>query len=262
LTVFHTAPRAAAEGGPAPAIPREALFTQSAPASVSQAVLAVPATPSPVALPSAADAANSSAADALAATLQQPAMLPPCAPANLFTSIYSSRGDVRTALGCVVGTTRTITLLGQDFQRGILLAVFPDAMLYELTTDGLWRATPLDDGSNAAPAPGANPDIGPSFRRYWQSHPVVASSLGLPLSPEDANQGIEQPFTHGFMLSTAGWTYIADDAGQWQRLVSLLPGDEGSPSTPGGGVTGGVPSFPPLRQASVHTDSAGNVPGH
>jgi hypothetical protein len=194
-----------------------------------------------------------SAANALATTLQQPALLPPCAPANIFTPIYSSRADIRTVLGCVVGTARTTTLTSQAFQRGVLLAVFPDDMLYELTTDGTWRATPLGTGSNASAAPATAPAIGPTFRAYWSSHPVLQNSLGPPLSAEDAGQGQLQPFAHGFMLSAAGWTYVADDAGQWQRLVSLLPGDEGTPSDPGGSITGGVPSFPPLRRTGPHS---------
>lgn len=265
LTVFHTAPRTVAEGGPAPAIPRRDLFTEAQPVAISQVVLSVPATPSPVPLPEAsspssppasqpaapAGQAATSAADALATTLQQPAMLPPCAPADIFTPVYSSRADIRTALGCVGGTARTVTVTSQAFQRGVLLAVAPDDALYELTTDGLWRAAPLSTGGGSGVAGAVAGAVGPTFRAYWSSHPVLQSSLGTPLSAEDAGQGLLQPFAHGFMLAAAGWTYVADDAGQWQRLVSLLPGDEGTPSDPGGSITGGVPSFPPLRRATA-----------
>jgi hypothetical protein len=266
LTVFHTAPRTVAEGGPAPAIPRMDLFTAAQPAAVSHVVLSVPATPSPVPLPAAsgpssppasqpaatpASVVATSAADALATTLQQPALLPPCAPANRFTPIYSGRADIRTALGCVGGTARTVTLTSQAFQRGILLAVSPDDTLYELTTDGLWRAAPLGAGSGSGAAGSVADGIGPTFRAYWSSHPTLRDSLGTPLSAEDAGQGELQPFARGVMLAAGGWTYVADDAGQWQRLVSLRPGDEGTPSDPGGEITGGVPSFPPLRRATA-----------
>ena len=291
LTVFQTAPRSVTEGGPQALIPRAGFFTRGQPASISQAVLAVPATPSPVGLPGAtlpingatapsslaatsgtqalarvapstlpvlgaagptasrrdgSGEATTLAADALAQSMEQPALLPPCAPANIFTPIYTSRGDVRSALGCVLGTTRSTALVSQDFQRGELLATLPDDVLYELTTDGIWRASPLGAahaGMSSVATPG---NIGPAFQRYWQTHQVLSSSLGQPLAPEVQGQGVLQPFTHGFMLATDGWTYIADDAGQWQRLVSLLPASDNGPSN-GGAITGGVASFPPLH---------------
>ncbi|MGI8914951.1 MAG: zf-HC2 domain-containing protein [Chloroflexota bacterium] len=256
---------------------RSPLVAAYPPAGIPPAVLGVPATPSPVALlradqaaaPLGANAeapsplarfgaatpvANSTpdAASALAENLERPTLLPPCAPANVFTPIYSSRGDARTALGCVDGAPHTTTIISQDFQRGILLAAIPDGQVYELTVDGLWREAPLPAAVTSQPAPAlvsTETTIGSTFSSYRQSHPVLDGTLGSPVSAEAEGQGLLQPFAHGFMLETAGWTYIADDAGQWQRLVSLLPGDEGTPSTVGGVITGGVPSFPPLRSA-------------
>ena len=187
---------------------------------------------------------------ALAESLEQPALLPPCAPANVFTPIYTSRGDVRSALGCVLGTTRRTTLVSQDFQRGELLATLPDNVVYELTTDGIWRAAPLGDAAAGRPVLNAARNIGAAFQSYWQTHPVLSSSLGQPLTPETHGQGILQPFAHGFMLATDGWTYIADDAGQWQRLISLLPASDNGPPN-GGAITGGVASFPTLHPPSA-----------
>ncbi|HEY8746075.1 MAG TPA: zf-HC2 domain-containing protein, partial [Chloroflexota bacterium] len=217
LTVFQTASQSAAEGGPVPVLARAGLVSWRQPSSVSQAVLAVPATPSPVSLPSTAlrpaDAAGSTgqtsapfeqpqaagvpsplprlgaesangsqapalnnqttSASALAESMEQPALLPPCAPANVFTPIYTSRGDVRSALGCVAGTTRTTTLVTQDFQRGLLLVTLPGNVLYELTDDGIWRAAPLGDGGADSPLTAGERAIGPAFRSYWHTDPVL-----------------------------------------------------------------------------------------
>ena len=291
LTVFQTAPAPAVAGGPLPVLSRRELLSGRQGADASQAVLSVPATPTPVDLPSAAGGTREAAAAAgaagqppatarsgaqqltsasegagvlsqnapttagaaLADSLERPALLPPCAPANVFTPLYSSRGDVRSALGCVVGQARTTTLVRQEFQRGLLLAVLPDHMLYELTTDGIWSASPLNTTGASSTVGGANRTIGPSFLTYWQSNGVVQSRLGQPIATQRRSDALLQRFAHGLMLSTSGWLYIADDAGQWQRLVSVLPDAAGTPAAGSGAITGGVPSFPPLRRATAPT---------
>lgn len=281
LTVFHTAPLTAVSGGPPPVLSRRELLRQRQVADASQAVLAVPATPSPVGLPSAAGStsrgtshptlaaprtsadasvpapitpqnAPTTASAALADSLERPALLPPCAPANVFTPVYSSRGDVRSVLGCVVGPARAATLVSQEFQRGLLLAVLPDNTLYELTADGIWSAAPLSKTGRSVAVTGTDRTIGPAFLSYWQAHAVLQRRLGLPIAPQTRSEGLVQRFAHGLMLSTSGWLYIADDAGQWQRMVSLLPGAAGTPVA-SGAITGGVPSFPPLRRAMAPT---------
>ena len=317
LTVFHTAPRSPTDGGPAPIVARTALFGQALPASVSQAVLDVFPTPSPVALPSAvlqeAEAASSplataapmtatsrsSVATALpvatrpaAALALSPATgkpiserttallpsMPPappaeptarhavpssppdattsCLPASAFLPMYNSRGDIRVALGCA-GRARTTTLVVQDFQRGMLLAVFPDNVVYELSMDGTWQALLLTANTAGIPPSSDARTVGPTFRGFWLIHPALAASLGMPLAPEDADQSLLQAFAHGFMLATPGWIYIADDAGSWQRVASHLPSDSNAPSPGGGAVTGGVPSFPPLRLATRRGATSG-----
>jgi hypothetical protein len=289
LTVFQTAPVTAVGGGPLPVLSRRELLNGRQVAGASQAVLAVPATPTPVGLPSAAGApggtsaalvagqpatggsgtaqftsaggramaitqnAPTTAGAALADSLERPALLPPCAPANIFTPVYSSRGDVRSALGCVVGSARATTLVSQEFQRGMLLAALPDNVLYQLTTDGLWSAAPLGTVDVSSVAAGADRNIGPAFLSYWRSHAVLQSRLGQPIAPQRRSDGLVQRFAHGLMLSTGSWLYIADDAGQWQRLVSALPGDSGTPASGSGAITGGVPSFPPMQRATAPT---------
>lgn len=281
LTIFHTAPVSVDAGGPLPALSRRQLLRQQQVASATQEVLSVPATPTPVTLPNAAGptsrmlasngsggapeltSASGKAAGAsenrptigaaLAESLERPALLPPCAPANLFTPLYSSRGDVRSALGCVVGPARAGTLVSQEFQRGILLALLPDNMLYELTADGLWSAAPLGPPAANGAVTGEERTVGPAFLPYWQAHTALRSRLGIPIGPQARSEALVQRFAHGRMLSSGDWLYVADDAGQWQRLVSPAPDGSGTPVAGGGAITGGVPSFPPMRRATAPT---------
>lgn len=177
-----------------------------------------------------------------------------CAPGGSFAAIYAQRSDVRSALGCASGSAQRTTVESQSFQRGIVLAVFPENLLYQFAMAGTWSAASFGSGAAGPVAPGVATTVGPTFRSYWVAHPALAAMLGAPVAPEEASEGVRQPFANGLMLATGGWVYIVDDAGQWQRVASVVPGSAGSD----GEITGGVPSFPPMHIPLTRVASFGS----
>lgn len=159
-------------------------------------------------------------------------------PQRGFGLVYRGRPDVQSALGCATAPESPVTVHSQIFQRGILLTLPSQRLLYQFGADASWQAVTSGSGEQgpAAAVPGAtltpgstagSDGAGPAFLAYWDSHPALRAAFGVALGPEQSSGGTVQAFANGQMLWIPGWVFVLEDGGRWLRFV-----DAWSPDAP------------------------------
>jgi anti-sigma factor RsiW len=140
--------------------------------------------------------------------------------------LYSSNAKLRDLLGEAMPGSRTVTLLEQSFQGGLAIWRSDTREIYVLRRDGnTWSVHPdtWQPGDNVAvdvaPPPGAMvPTAG--FGAVWKSTPEVQKRLGWAVYAPRGSGGSIQVFEHGIVVWTPhGLLYVLTDDGRWRTFA-------------------------------------------
>jgi hypothetical protein len=147
------------------------------------------------------------------------------APDSSAVALVESNPELKRRLGEATGPERSVRLVEQSFQGGIMLGRGDTDRIYALVRysgryesfANSWRPGEVLPPAGQRPPGTFEPLRG--FGKIWRNEPSVKLQLGWPVYEERAALGTLQPYAGGTLIRSAGGiAYALLDDGTWRVL--------------------------------------------
>lgn len=149
-------------------------------------------------------------------------------PTGGFLTLYQGNPDIANQLGCASGIVQTIPAAWQDFERGIMVWLNGEIVVFYSASD-TYQSVPdtFVEGSD----PETSSDVPPTgllapirgFLKVWDGNSAIKNGLGWAITPENGTNASVQTFSNGRMIFVAGrpdvLILIGSQSGTWQAFI-------------------------------------------